>query len=162
GLFQRSGPWPAPSSSRCRERRGPGSRAAAPRRAVGRRAVRDLPLVPGYGPDARTGRPVAPGAGGGAGRGRPSPARPRRPGRAALVTGRIHLQSLHTTLGLAINENEPLLLRDFQSMLERIAPQDATYLHDDFSRRVEIALDEPVNGHAHCRQLLVSGFATLL
>src|SRR5213075_1798550 len=23
-------------------------------------------------------------------------------------------------------------------------------------------LDEPVNGHAHCRQLLVSGFATLL
>src|SRR5205823_3834775 len=81
---------------------------------------------------------------------------------AGLVTGRIHLQSLHTTLGLAINENEPLLLRDFQSMLERIAPQDATYLHDDFSRRVEIALDEPVNGHAHCRQLLVSGFATLL
>src|SRR5207245_6607948 len=65
-------------------------------------------------------------------------------------------------LGLAINENEPLLLRDFQSMLERIAPEDATYMHDDFSRRTEVALNEPVNGHAHCRQLLVSGFATLL
>src|SRR5207237_3102814 len=45
---------------------------------------------------------------------------------------------------------------------ERIAPADATYMHDDFSRRTEVALDEPVNGHAHCRQLLVSGFATLL
>jgi len=82
--------------------------------------------------------------------------------RAGLVTGRLHLQSLHTTLGLAINENEPLLLRDFQSMLERLAPGDVTYLHDDFSRRIDVALDEPVNGHAHCRQLLVSGFATLL
>ena len=82
--------------------------------------------------------------------------------RAGLVTGRVHLQSLHTTLGIAINENEPLLLRDFEAMLERLAPGDATYQHDDFSRRVDIALDEPVNGHAHCRQLLVSGFATLL
>lgn len=81
---------------------------------------------------------------------------------AGLVTGRVHLQSLHTTLGLAINENEPLLLRDFQAMLERLAPDDVTYQHDDFSKRVDIALDEPVNGHAHCRQLLVSGFATLL
>jgi len=82
--------------------------------------------------------------------------------RAGLVNGRVHLQSLHTTLGIAINENEPLLLHDFQAMLERLAPGDATYQHDDFSRRVDIALDEPVNGHAHCRQLLVSGFATLL
>lgn len=82
--------------------------------------------------------------------------------RAGLVTGRVHLQSLHTTLGLAINENEPLLLHDFKAMLERLAPGDAGYQHDDFSRRVDIAHDEPVNGHAHCRQLLVSGFATLL
>ena len=82
--------------------------------------------------------------------------------RAGLVTGRIHLQSLHTTVGIAVNENEPLLLRDFASMLERLAPGDVTYEHDDFSRRVDIALDEPINGHAHCRQLLLTGFATLL
>jgi len=81
---------------------------------------------------------------------------------AGLVTGRIHLQSLHTTLGIAVNENEPLLLRDFTSMLERLAPGDVTYEHDDFSRRIDIALDEPINGHAHCRQLLLTGFATLL
>src|SRR5712691_8261692 len=81
---------------------------------------------------------------------------------SGLRTGRIHLQSLHTTLGLAINENEPLLLRDFQHLLERLAPGDVGYEHDDFARRYEIAVDEPVNGHAHCRQLLLTGFATLL
>lgn len=82
--------------------------------------------------------------------------------RAGLRAGRVHLQSLHTTLGLAVNENEPLLLRDFEQLLERLAPSDAGYQHDDFSRRVDIALDEPVNGHAHCRQLVLSSFATVL
>src|SRR5256885_5128683 len=82
--------------------------------------------------------------------------------KCGLSTGRIHLQSLHTTLGLAINENEPLLLEDFHALLERLAPGDAGYQHDDFTRRIDIALNEPVNGHAHCRQLLLTGFATLL
>ncbi|MDQ6878876.1 MAG: secondary thiamine-phosphate synthase enzyme YjbQ [Candidatus Dormibacteraeota bacterium] len=82
--------------------------------------------------------------------------------RSGLRTGRIHLQSLHTTVGLAVNENEPLLLRDFQSMLERLAPKDAGYQHDDFARRFGIAVDEPVNGHAHARQLLLTGFTTVL
>jgi octaprenyl-diphosphate synthase len=82
--------------------------------------------------------------------------------RAGLKIGRVHLQSLHTTLGLAVNENEPLLLRDFQKLLEKLAPSGAGYEHDDFARRLEVALDEPVNGHAHCRQLLLTGFATLL
>ncbi|HET9410399.1 MAG TPA: secondary thiamine-phosphate synthase enzyme YjbQ [Candidatus Dormibacteraeota bacterium] len=82
--------------------------------------------------------------------------------RSGLTTGRVHLQSLHTTLGLAVNENEPLLLRDFQGLLERLAPGDGTYQHDDFTRRIDIATDEPVNGHAHCRQLLLTGFTTLL
>jgi octaprenyl-diphosphate synthase len=82
--------------------------------------------------------------------------------RAGLRIGRVHLQSLHTTVGLAINENEPLLLRDFEGLLERLAPVGAGYQHDDFARRFDIALDEPENGHAHCRQLLLTGFATLL
>lgn len=82
--------------------------------------------------------------------------------RSGLRDGRVHLQSLHTTVGLAVNENEPLLLRDFEVMLERLAPAGAGYEHDDFARRLDIALDEPVNGHAHCRQLLLSAFVTLL
>ena len=81
---------------------------------------------------------------------------------SGLRNGRVHLQSLHTTVGIAINENEPLLLRDFEGLLERLAPEGAGYEHDDFERRFDIALDEPVNGHAHCRQLLLSAFATLM
>jgi secondary thiamine-phosphate synthase enzyme len=83
-------------------------------------------------------------------------------GRAGLRNGRVHLQSLHTTVGLTVNENEPLLLRDFQGLLERLAPAGAGYEHDDFARRFDVPLDEPVNGHAHCRQLLLSAFITLL
>lgn len=82
--------------------------------------------------------------------------------RAGLREGRVYLQSLHATLGLAVNENEPLLLSDFVTLLERVAPAGAGYEHDDFTRRVDIPLDEPVNGHAHCRQLLLSAFATLM
>jgi octaprenyl-diphosphate synthase len=82
--------------------------------------------------------------------------------RAGMRIGRVHLQSLHTTLGLAVNENEPLLLRDFQGLLERIAPEGAGYQHDDFARRMDVAANEPVNGHAHCRQLLLTGFTTVL
>jgi secondary thiamine-phosphate synthase enzyme len=83
-------------------------------------------------------------------------------GAAGLKNGRVHLQSLHTTLGLAVNENEALLLGDFEAMLERVAPRQATYLHDDFTQRVDIAVDEPVNGHAHCRQLLLMPSHTAL
>ena len=79
-----------------------------------------------------------------------------------LTNGRLHLQSLHTTLGLAVNENEPLLLRDFENLLERIAPSGAGYEHDDFARRFDVPDGEPANGHAHCRQLLVNGFQTVL
>jgi len=82
--------------------------------------------------------------------------------RSGLEIGRLHLQSMHTTVGLAINENEPLLIGDFESLLERLAPTGARYQHDDFTRRIDIELDEPVNGHAHCRQILLTGFATLL
>lgn len=82
--------------------------------------------------------------------------------RSGLRIGRLHMQSLHTTVGIAVNENEPLLLRDFETLLERLAPDDAGYEHDDFSRRLDIPDGEPVNGHAHCRQLLLTGHTTLL
>src|SRR6202521_264703 len=82
--------------------------------------------------------------------------------RAGMRVGRLHLQSPHPTLRPEVTETEPLLLQDFASMLERFAPVGAGYEHDDFARRVDVALDEPINGHAHVRQLLLTGFATLL
>ncbi len=81
---------------------------------------------------------------------------------AGLTDGRVHLQSLHTTVGLALNENEPLLVRDMEAVLERLAPVGADYEHDDLPRRRGIAADEPRNGHAHCRALVLSPSCTLL
>jgi secondary thiamine-phosphate synthase enzyme len=81
---------------------------------------------------------------------------------AGLRAGRIHLQSLHTTLGVAVNENEPLLLADLQAMLERLVPADGDFNHDRFERRIDISLDEPANGHAHCRLMLLHPSHTAL
>jgi heptaprenyl diphosphate synthase len=82
--------------------------------------------------------------------------------RAGLRNGRLHLQSLHTTLGLVVNENEELLLADLEALLKRLAPAEATYLHDDFSLRANVAAGEPANGHAHARNLLLQPSLTLL
>jgi secondary thiamine-phosphate synthase enzyme len=82
--------------------------------------------------------------------------------RAGLRNGRIHLQSLHTTLGLAVNENEQLLLADLEALLKRLVPVEATYLHDDFSLRPNVPEGEPANGHAHARNLLLQPTLTVL
>lgn len=81
---------------------------------------------------------------------------------SGLRTGQVHLQSMHTTLGLTVNENEPLLLADLEALLKRLVPGDATYLHDDFALRSNIPSDEPVNGHAHARHLLLHPSLTIL
>ncbi|HLH67979.1 MAG TPA: secondary thiamine-phosphate synthase enzyme YjbQ [Candidatus Dormibacteraeota bacterium] len=81
---------------------------------------------------------------------------------AGLRNGRLHLQSLHTTLGLAVNENEPLLLEDLAATLERLAPAGVPYRHDDLKRRPQVGPEEPINGHAHCRQLVLLPACTLL
>src|SRR6202023_3303065 len=82
--------------------------------------------------------------------------------KAGLLNGRVHLQSLHTTLGLVVNENEPLLLADLEALLKRLVPAEATYLHDDFSLRTAVPDDEPANGHAHARNLLLQPSLTIL
>ncbi|HEY4024956.1 MAG TPA: secondary thiamine-phosphate synthase enzyme YjbQ [Candidatus Dormibacteraeota bacterium] len=81
---------------------------------------------------------------------------------AGLHDGRLHLQSLHTTLGLMLNENEPLLMGDLAATLERVAPLAADYAHDDLPRRSGIGAGEPRNGHAHCRALFLLPTCTVL
>ena len=64
--------------------------------------------------------------------------------------------SRHTTAGIRINEHEPLLLEDMAALIQRMVPQDASYRHDDFSvRTVNLTEGERVNGHSHCRSLLL-------
>jgi secondary thiamine-phosphate synthase enzyme len=75
---------------------------------------------------------------------------------SGLIEGALIVQSRHTTAGLMINENEALLLADLETMFERVAPGDAGYAHDDFSRRGHsLGPRERVNGHAHCRAALL-------
>jgi secondary thiamine-phosphate synthase enzyme len=81
---------------------------------------------------------------------------------ASVRTGLVNIQSLHTTTAVVINEHEPLLLADFDSLLARTAPRDASYRHDDMNiRTVNLAPDERPNGHAHCRALLLGTSAAL-
>ena len=64
--------------------------------------------------------------------------------------------SRHSTAGNRINEHEPLLLEDMAALLERMVPQESSYRHDDFSvRTVNLTEGERVNGHSHCRSLLM-------
>jgi isopentenyl-diphosphate delta-isomerase len=75
--------------------------------------------------------------------------------RSGVRDGHAHLFSNHTTAALRINESEPGLLDDFRDFLAELVPAGG-YLHDDMSKRVGVPADEPVNGHAHCRHLLLS------
>ena len=81
---------------------------------------------------------------------------------AGIVTGYANIHSLHTTAAIVVNEHEPLLLEDFASVLERAAPDDGRYQHDNGTvRTVNLTPGERRNGHAHCRALLL-GSSTCL
>jgi secondary thiamine-phosphate synthase enzyme len=82
--------------------------------------------------------------------------------KAGIQTGLVNIQSLHTTAAIVVNEHEPLLLADLTGLLERVAPREAFYQHDDVSlRTVNCVPGEPANGHSHCRALLLAPAACL-
>jgi len=81
---------------------------------------------------------------------------------AGVCFGILNVQTLHTTTAVVINEHEPLLLGDFQGLLERAAPGNARYRHDDTTARtVNVTAEERSNGHAHCRALLLPSSVSL-
>ena len=81
---------------------------------------------------------------------------------AGVGFGFLNVQTLHTTTAIVVNEHEPLLLADFQALLEQAAPDDGRYRHDDGSiRTVNVTAEERANGHAHCRALLLPSSACL-
>jgi secondary thiamine-phosphate synthase enzyme len=76
--------------------------------------------------------------------------------------GFVNVQTLHTTTAIVVNELEPLLLADFATLLANAAPCDAGYRHDNIAARsVNVTEDERVNGHSHCRALLLGSSACL-
>jgi secondary thiamine-phosphate synthase enzyme len=81
---------------------------------------------------------------------------------SGIQSGLLNVQSLHTTAAIVVNEYEPLLLTDMAVLLERLAPVDAVYRHDNITlRTVNCVLSEPPNGHSHCRALLLGSTAAL-
>jgi secondary thiamine-phosphate synthase enzyme len=81
---------------------------------------------------------------------------------AGLRDGTVTIFSRHTTAAVCIQEAEPLLLDDLREFLERTAPGDAHYRHNDFRvRTVHMHDDESPNGHAHCLQLMLGSSETV-
>lgn len=74
---------------------------------------------------------------------------------AGLEAGWVNVQSRHTTAGIAVNENEPLLLQDLLALLERLAPRGPGYAHDALHLRPGVPPEERPNGHAHAKALLL-------
>ena len=75
---------------------------------------------------------------------------------AGLHAGVVTVLVRHTTAGVAIQEDEPLLLEDLRHFLGRLAPAQAHYRHNDFRIRTQhMHADESPNGHAHCLQLML-------
>jgi secondary thiamine-phosphate synthase enzyme len=79
-----------------------------------------------------------------------------------IVTGLLNVQSLHTTAAILVNEGEPLLWQDFESVLQKVAPDDVPYRHDDETiRTVNLSPGERPNGSSHCKALLLATSACL-
>lgn len=79
-----------------------------------------------------------------------------------IRNGMVLVYSRHTTAAVKINENEPLLIEDMAEFLERIAPRDAYYRHNDFTiRTVNMTEDESPNGHAHLQHLMLGCSETI-
>jgi secondary thiamine-phosphate synthase enzyme len=81
--------------------------------------------------------------------------------RSGVLHGIVSVQSHHTTTALVLNEHEPLLLGDLDRLLDRCAPPDLRYDHDDFARRPDVAADERKNGAAHCACVLLGALLTM-
>lgn len=82
--------------------------------------------------------------------------------KSQINNGLINIQTLHTTTAIIINENEPLLLEDIKDNLEKLAPSDKVYNHDNFEKRtVNLCPGECDNGHSHCKAIHLPASLTL-
>lgn len=78
---------------------------------------------------------------------------------AEVDTGIALVSSPHTTCAVIVNERESGFTKDFTDALERIAPVDAHYAHNDAPHDEE---DEAPNGYAHVRAAILSSPSVLV
>lgn len=69
--------------------------------------------------------------------------------------GTVVVYAPHTTMSIAINHNEPMLMQDFMRTLYRLVPVEDQYSHDLFELRRDRKADGRSNGHSHCKALLL-------
>ena len=82
-------------------------------------------------------------------------------GRSGIREGQALIYVPHTTMGVAINHNEPMLLQDFMRILYKVVPVDDQYSHDLFELRRETKSDGRSNGHSHCKAILLGNSETV-
>ena len=75
--------------------------------------------------------------------------------RSGVREGQVTVYVPHTTMGVCINHNEPLLLQDFMRVLYKVAPVDDQYTHDLFELRRPGGSDGRSNGHSHCKAIFL-------
>ena len=75
----------------------------------------------------------------------------------SIDAGSVTVYCPHTSCGLLVTEMEDGLHEDIEALLDRLAPTDGTYAHDDMSRRYQnLEPDERKNGWSHLRGALVT------
>jgi secondary thiamine-phosphate synthase enzyme len=81
--------------------------------------------------------------------------------KSGVREGTVLVYSPHTSAGIFINHNEPMLLQDFARVLYRMAPIDDRYSHDLFELAKKNKSDGRSNGHSHCKVMLLGISETL-
>jgi secondary thiamine-phosphate synthase enzyme len=74
---------------------------------------------------------------------------------SGVKNGLVLVFSPHSTASIAINENETLLLQDFQRLLYKLVPVEERYSHDLFELKRTVKSDGRSNGHSHCKDFLL-------
>lgn len=75
--------------------------------------------------------------------------------KSGIREGVVLVYAPHTTMGMVINHNEPMLLQDMMRMVHKIAPVDERYSHDLFELRKGNKSDGRSNGHSHCKSIFL-------
>lgn len=71
-----------------------------------------------------------------------------------IKEGFLNIFSRHTTLAVKINEDEELLLKDFNEFMNKLAPE-RDYHHDNLKLRKNCMPNEPKNAKGHLRTLIL-------
>lgn len=79
------------------------------------------------------------------------------PALAEVTHGVVHLQSLHTTTALFLNEFQDALLQDVREMLQRLVAETERYFHNDPAH----SDCDRHNATSHLRSLLLGNSVTI-